>query len=301
MLRRMRRAVLVVNPFASQVTEQRVQAVRAELERGATVDTLFTERPGHAVELVEAVTEVDAIFVFSGDGGFNEALNGADGEVPLGFVPGGGTSVLSRTLGLPRDPVAAAKQLGEALAAGRTRRISLGRANGRRFGFSCGVGLDAEAVRRVDALGRSHEGRRPGDLAFVRVVAGLVVERRGRFDQVLEVRGLGRGAFALVANTDPYTYAARLPIHAAPRATFEEGLDVVAPTRLRPFGIARILASLARGGGHERYPGVLYGHDLDRVEIVCDRPLPMHVDGEDLGDVERVECVCERAAISVLV
>src|SRR5437588_691134 len=154
-----------------------------------------------------------AIPVFSGDGGFNEALNGADGEVPLGFIPGGGTSVLPRTLGLPRDPVAAAAQLGEALATGRTRRISVGRANGRRFGFSCGVGLDAEAVRRVDELGRTHEGRRPGDLAFVRVVAGLVVERRGRFDQVLEVRGLGRGAFALVANTDPYTYAGRIPLH----------------------------------------------------------------------------------------
>src|SRR5919197_2310724 len=109
----MRRAVLVVNPFASQVTDERVEAVRAELERGASVETLFTERPGHAVELVEAVTDADAIFVFSGDGGFNEALNGADGEVPLGFLPGGGTSVLPRVLGLPRDPVAAAAQLGE--------------------------------------------------------------------------------------------------------------------------------------------------------------------------------------------
>src|ERR671937_1268538 len=148
----MMRAVLVVNPYASKVTEERVEAVRAELERGARVETLVTERPGHAVELVEAVTDVDAIFVFSGDGGFNEALNGADGRVPLGFLPGGGASVLPRVLGLPRDAVEAARQLGEALAVGRTRRISLGRMNGRRFGFSCGVGLDAEAVRRVDTL-----------------------------------------------------------------------------------------------------------------------------------------------------
>src|ERR671939_775363 len=166
----MRRAVLVVNPFATKVSEERVDAVRAELERGASVETVFTERPGHAVELVEAVTGADAIFVFSGDGGFNEALNGADGEVPLGFLPGGGTSVMPRVLGLPRDPVAAAEQLGDALAAGRVRRISVGRANGRRFGFSCGVGLDAEVVRRVDALGRRSDGARTGDLAFARVV-----------------------------------------------------------------------------------------------------------------------------------
>src|ERR671937_1296580 len=243
----MRRAVLVVNPFASQVTGERVEAVRAELERGARVETLFTERPGHAVELVEAVTDADAIFVFSGDGGFNEALNGADGEVPLGFLPGGGTSVLPRVLGLPRDPVAAAEQLGEALAAGRVRRISVGRANGRRFGFSCGVGLDAEVVRRVDALGRSREGRRPGDLAFARVLAEMVLERRGRFEPVLEVRGLGRAAFALVANADPYTYAGRIPVHAAPLADLAAGLDVIAPIRLRPASIARIVGHLARG------------------------------------------------------
>jgi diacylglycerol kinase family enzyme len=283
------------------VTDERVEAVRAELERGASVETLFTEHPGHAVELVEAVTEADAIFVFSGDGGFNEALNGADGRVPLGFVPGGGTSVLPRVLGLPRDPVAAAAQLGDALAAGRTRRISVGRANGRRFGFSCGVGLDAEVVRRVDALGRSGEGRRPGDLAFTRVVAGLLLEHRFRLDPALDVSGLGRAAFAVVANTDPYTYAGRLPLHAAPLAVPEEGLDVVAPVRLRPLAIARILLHLLRGRGLERARGILYAHDRDRVEIVCDRPLPLQVDGEDLGDVERLECVCERAAVPVLI
>jgi diacylglycerol kinase family enzyme len=297
----MRRAVLVVNPFASQVTEERVEAVRAELERGSSVETLFTERPGHAVELVQAVTEADAIFVFSGDGGFNEALNGADGRVPLGFIPGGGTSVLPRTLGLPRDPVAAAVRLGEALAAGRTRRISVGRANGRRFGFSCGVGLDAEVVRRVDALGRGRDGRRPGDLAFARVVAGTLLRRRGRLEPALEVRGLGRAAFAIVANADPYTYVGSLPLHAAPLAELEEGLDVVAPIRLRPLTIARIVLHLSRGRGLERARGILYAHDRDHVEIVCDRPLPLHVDGEDLGDVEQIECVCERGVVPVLV
>ena len=54
----------------------------------------------------------------------------------MGFVPGGGASVLPRALGLPRDPVSAAQQL----AAGSPRRIGLGRVNGHRFGFASGVG-----------------------------------------------------------------------------------------------------------------------------------------------------------------
>jgi hypothetical protein len=34
---------------------------------------------------------------------------------------------------------------------------------------------------------------------------------------------------------------------------------------------------------------------------VCDRPLPLEVDGEDLGDVERAEITAERAAVTALV
>src|SRR5207247_4060069 len=88
--------------------------------------------------------EFDALVVFSGDGVFNEVLNGIEGRVPLGFVPGGGTSVLPRALGLGRDPIEAARRI----ARGRSSRISLGRVNDRRFAFGAGVGFDAELVRR---------------------------------------------------------------------------------------------------------------------------------------------------------
>jgi hypothetical protein len=50
-----------------------------------------------------------------------------------------------------------------------------------------------------------------------------------------------------------------------------------------------------------RHGPYLYGHDLDRIEIRCDVPLPLHVDGEDLGDVDRAVFEAERGAVSVLV
>ncbi|MDX6490826.1 MAG: hypothetical protein QOD43_1071, partial [Gaiellaceae bacterium] len=93
--------VLIVNPFASAVTEARVRAVERELGRVASVRTLLTERPWHAAELAAGVTGVDAVVVFSGDGGFNEVLNGTEEGVALGFLPGGRTNVLPRALGLP--------------------------------------------------------------------------------------------------------------------------------------------------------------------------------------------------------
>jgi diacylglycerol kinase family enzyme len=294
------RVVLIVNPFATAVNEARIAAVQAELGRVAEVSTVLTQRPRHATELAEEACsggECGGVLVFSGDGGFNEALNGIDGKVPVGFIPGGGTSVLPRALGLPREPVAAAEQLADALAEDRMRTISTGRVNGRRFAFSAGIGLDAEAVRRIDERGRSPEGRRPGDLAFVATFARMLFERRGRFDPVLEVVGHGRAAFVLVANVQPYTFLKALAIQVAPEAMFEEGLDFLAPRFLTPRTLAPLLYAVATG---KPARNAIRGHDLDRIEVRCDEPLPLQVDGEDLGDVGEAVFEAERRAISVL-
>jgi len=292
---------LVVNPFASRVSEERHAQVREELEKVCDLAVVLTEHPGHATELVADACDrgVDAIVVFSGDGGFNEALNGLRGDVPIGFLPGGGTSVLPRALGLPQDPVAAAMQVAEAIAAQRTRRITLGRVNGRRFSFAAGVGIDAEAVRRVDEMGRTQDGKRPGDLAFARAVVAAVAANRGHIEPLLEIDGQGRAAFAFVANGNPYTYARNIPMPLVPGADFELGLDFVAPARIRRRSLLWTTYALLRG--HPRAAKFLVGHDLDRIEIRCDRPLPLQVDGEDLGDIEEAVFEAERDAVSVLV
>jgi diacylglycerol kinase family enzyme len=293
---------LVANPFASRVTQAKLAAVTAALAPHADVTVMLTERPGHATELVAdaCANGVDAVVVFSGDGGFNEALNGLEAGVPIGFLPGGGTSVLSRALGLPADAVEAARQVGEAIERRRTRRITVGTVNGRRFAFGAGIGLDAEAVRRVDAMGRTDEGKRPGDFAFALAIVRVLVATRGHMEPALEVKGVGRAAFAFVANGSPYTYAKRLPLPLAPEAQFELGLDVIAPVRVRRRTLVPTALSILAGRGAKRRD-TLYGHDLDRVEIECDRPTALHADGEDLGDVEGAVFDAERGAVSVLV
>src|SRR5512133_554064 len=294
----MKRAVLIVNPFASRVDDAAIAAVERALMRAAYVRTVRTEHPRHAVELARQANDADALIVFSGDGGFNEALNGVErDDLPLGFVPGGGTSVLPRALGLPRDPVEAAERLADALEHDRTRHISTGRVNGRRFAFCSGIGIDAEAVRRIDERGRSPEGRRPGDLAFVGTCARRIFERRGRFVPVLEVVGYGRAAFVLVANVQPYTFLKALAIRVAPEAVFEEGLDFLAPRSLTPRQLPPLLYAVATG---KPARNAFRGHDLDRIEVRCDEPLPLQADGEDLGDVSEAVFESERRAVSVL-
>ena len=286
--------VLIVNPFASGVTESKLAAVQAVLPAGT--ETVLTRARGEATALAADWSPLaEAIFVFSGDGTYNEVLNGLRADIPVGFIPGGGTSVLPRALGLPRDPVLAA----ERIAYGKPRRISLGRINGRLFGFNAGIGLDAELVRRVDALGRREDGKRPGDLTFGITVARTLVGHRFRYPPALEIEGLGRAAFALVANCSPYTYAGRLGLRFAPDASFEGGLDLVAPIDVRARAVPGLAVQAVRGrrsGG-----ATLSGHDLDRIVIRCDSPLPAQVDGEDLGDIEEAEIVAVRDALTVLV
>ena len=285
--------VLVVNPYASKVTEEAIARVEAALP--APLRTIRTERRGEATELARELDgTVEALVAFGGDGTFNEVLNGARGETPLGFLPGGGTSVLPRALGLPRDPGAAAARI----ARGGTRRIALGRVNGRRFGFNAGIGLDADLVRAVDRLGRRPDGRRPGDRAFARAASGVVLGRRGRFEPALEVEGLGRAAFVLVANCAPYTYLGRVGLRVAGGASFDRGLELVAPIRLTPWSLPRFAYQALRGASGS---SVLSAHDADRLVVHCDAPMALQVDGEDLGDVGEAVFEAERDAVTVLV
>jgi diacylglycerol kinase family enzyme len=278
------RVTLIVNPFASHVSEERVREVEQRL---AVVETLLTERRGHATELAREA-QGEAVFVFGGDGVVNEVLNGLPSGKPLGIVAGGHTNVLARSLGVPRDPAEAVRE----------HRISLGRANGRRFAFAAGIGVDSEAVRELETMQRAWDGRRRGDIAYARVVARRLIRGYG---PRLKIEGLGHAALLFVSNADVFTYAGRLPLRLSPEARFELGLDVCAPQQAGAVSATRWLARIAAGRGIAGATGVLVAHDVDRVRVTCDLSLPLEADGEDLGDVTEVVFEAERDAVGILV
>ena len=298
----MKRALLIVNPYSTHVTGPAITAVENALREQIDVETSFTQFPGHATQLAAAAAadSVDAIVVFSGDGTYNEALNGADGALPIGFLPGGATSVLPRALGLSRDPAAAARAVGAALAEGRLRRITLGTVNGRRFSFSAGIGFDAEAVRRLDRLGRDPAGARPGDVdvradgdADAARAARDVAARRSR-SKASDARRSSSSATAIRTRSRARCRCASLPAR---------GSRTASTSRRRGACAARDVPRLATAimMGRRYGPEVMTGLDLDRIEIHCDYPLPMQADGEDLGDVEHAVFEAHRDAVAVLV
>src|SRR5579884_2094035 len=149
-----REMLIIVNPYASTVSERLKHLVVYALRGSYRVKAVETESRDHATQLCrEAAGEgYDVVVAFGGDGTVNEAANGLAGsDTPLCCLPGGRANVYCRMLGIPTDVVDATEHLLLVADDWRPRRADLGSVNERVFLFSAGAGLDASVVERVDA------------------------------------------------------------------------------------------------------------------------------------------------------
>ena len=110
-------------------------------ERLGAVETLLTERRGHATELAASAVG-DAVFVLGGDGVVNEVVNGLPAGKPLGVIAGGHTNVFARAIGAPEDPAAAQTRAPDLAGAGQRAEVCLCRRDRRRLGGGPRAGHD---------------------------------------------------------------------------------------------------------------------------------------------------------------
>ena len=297
---------LIANPQASGVTEELIGSVTQRLSAVANVELRLTERPGHAVELA-GEPGADAVIGMGGDGTANEIANGVAPNALIGVIPAGATSVFARQLRLPNRPLAAASVLAAAIAEQRWRPLGLGSVNGRRFTFSAGLGLEAEATRIVtERRGLRADGRRPRDSAVIAAAARVLFSDRMRLPERITVAAGGgtvRAAYVAVANQYPYTYWGRLPVRTAPRASFASALDLVAVSELGPFQLWRLavygLAWPRHAAGNDSL--VAYLHDVSEADLTCDEPVGLQLDGEYLGHISDAAIRYHPAAVRVLI
>jgi YegS/Rv2252/BmrU family lipid kinase len=286
-------AVLIYNPGSGQRRtrfDSVLRMVDALRQRGVSVTTQVTAAPGDATRLAaEAVAaKVDVVLVHGGDGTVNEALQSlAGGETPLAVWPGGTANVLAGELGLSADIDRAA----DMVAAGRTRRVSVGRANERYFLLMAGVGLDAAVVRAVSPGLKRLVGEGAYWMAGLKQLTDW---RPARF--LVEAEGEQRGAtFAVVANAASYGGGLRF----APHARMDDDLlDLCLFDSIQRHRFARYLAA-AFSGSHLELPGVTY-LQVRRAVVHGGDDQFVQVDGELLGPLPmRFECV--PAALSLVV
>jgi diacylglycerol kinase family enzyme len=289
------RVLLLVNTSASAVTARARVVIQKALSADHSVTVAETSRRGHATRLAQgaAADGVDAVVVLGGDGTLNEAANGLAGSsTALGVLPGGSTNVFARTIGMTNDAVEATGELLAAMAAGSRRRVGLGSVNGRYFLFNVGVGFDAAVVAQVEKRGSLK--RYAGHPLFVYAAFATWFRHYDRSRPRFALRAgdtvVDEAGFAIVQNSNPYTYLGAVPLNTAPAAGLDSGLSVVVFRSMRFATLIGAVASALRSGRHLRHSRhIVTADDLDAVTVTGCGPFPYQVDGDYLGEVESLD------------
>ncbi len=304
-----KRMLIIANPYATTMTAPLRNLVVAALHGRYEVEAIDTQARGHATDLCrDAAHEgYDVIVSFGGDGTVNEIANGLAGSgTPLTCLPGGATNVLCKMLGIPGDIVDATEHLLGMADDWRPRQVDLGVANDRAFTYTSGFGLDASVVKRIEQSPKlkRHKLREYFFVyAAVETVLRHYVRRPPRMEVLVEGRS-ERAITTLVQNAEQFTYLDDKPIRIAEGSGLQTGslagvaLRGASPRDIPSF-LVRILSSRRSVVGHRK---IIDFRDVAELRCVSadGRPIPLHVDGDHIGDVTEAQFGVLPAALGVV-
>jgi diacylglycerol kinase (ATP) len=275
------RALAILNPAAGSGKAGRVwERVGAEL----ACECATTDAPGHARELARAAAEqgYERVIAVGGDGTAGEVASGlAHSQTALGLIPVGTGNDTARSLGIPSDPLAAAR-----LAAhGPIRPIDLGQIQTAQqtthFVNVAGFGFDAEVAWHVNRM------------AWLKAIGGTAPYLGGVLQTLWQYRAPRmrisidnqplpeRGVFLIAVANFP-SYGGGMLI--CPPAQPDDGLfDVCVVTDLSRPQVLRLVPKLY-SGRHVGHPAV----ELLRcreLSAAADRRVRCQADGELVGDL----------------
>jgi diacylglycerol kinase family enzyme len=310
-----KRMLIIVNPYATTVSDRLKNLVVYALQGRYDVEAVSTEAQNHATELGREARDggYDVVVAFGGDGTLNEVVNGLAGtDVPVSVLPGGSTNVVCRTLGIPNDVVDATEHLLSLADDWAPRRIDLGMADDRYFVFSCGVGIDATVVKRVDAHPRLKAKAGPYYYSWAALSGFYRHYLRDPIRVRVETAGSeAEGITALAQNSDPFTYFAKRPIRVCEGIEIDDGtlsMGVLkrATQRDAPTLIGRLMGvggtSAAGHGQIDHFDDVT---DATVTSISEDsdgalRSFPVQVDGDYIGERREVKLRAAPSALTVI-
>jgi len=154
-----KRVCVIVNPISGGKKNKQkiIDYLQACLNQsGMVVDTMITERRGHATQLANQASEkqMDLVVAMGGDGTMNEVATGLVGrKTVMAMIPLGSGNGLARSLGIPlhfHDAV-------DLIREGNITAIDVGRVNEHYFFLLAGIGFDAAVGKRFD----EHHSRGP--------------------------------------------------------------------------------------------------------------------------------------------
>jgi YegS/Rv2252/BmrU family lipid kinase len=251
---------------------------------GLSGETLFSERPGHLIELAASAVDRGATLVVAvgGDGTLNEVVNGiAQKDVDLATIPLGTGMDFVRTYGIPTkfdDAVRVALD-GETrtIDAGRVRYRTWGGDEAERWFANVGsVGMSGAVAQRANGMSKALGGKATFFYALTRVFlewenTDVTVklddgERRGRMHDVIVANGVWHGGGMMLA----------------PEARPDDGLfDVVFIGDVSKVDFLTTAPKIYKGK-HVAHPKVEVVRSA-HVDVDAAEHLPIEVEGEQVG------------------
>jgi diacylglycerol kinase family enzyme len=310
-----KRMLIIVNPYATTVSDRLRNLVVYALQGRFDVEAVSTQAQNHATEIGREARDggYDVVVAFGGDGTLNEVANGLAGtDLPVAVLPGGSTNVVCRTLGIPNDVVDATEHLLSLADDWQPRKIDLGMVDDRYFVFACGVGIDATVVRRVDANPKLKASAGPyyyswaGVSGFYRKYLVNPIRVRTTVDGHEPVEGIT----TIVQNSDPFTYFASRPIRVCEGIGFDDGTLSIAvlkraAQRDMPTLIRRLFSESRPAARHRQvshFDDVTHAV-VETASVTKDgsaRPFPLQVDGDYIGERDRVELKAAPGALTIV-
>ena len=301
----------IINPNSrsGQGMDTWKNAERILKEKAVEYEAYFTEYTGHASRLARQIAALSVpctLGVVGGDGTLNEVVNGlADTEyshITLGYIPTGSGNDFARGLHLSSDVQSCMDSI---LAPREIVSVDLGlsrtKDNVRYFLVSSGIGYDADICRNViktpmkKALIRLHMGK----LTYVYVALKLLLGYQCcpvsvRIDKK-EIHRLPRFYFLAGMNMKQEGGGVRF----CPGARYQDGLLDVCLVGDLPKAKILTLFPTAFIGKHTRFHGI-HMYRCRRIDIISEKPLPIHCDGESAGSHRHLTILNTQKKIKVI-
>ena len=290
--------LLVFNPHAGHKRARKLldPILKRFTENKIRVDLRLTERPGHAIDLVQNADfkDYDGLAAVGGDGTLFEAVNGyfqnlSVKRIPIGVLPVGTGNAFARDLDLDASRWAEAVDV---IAGGKTRKVDVGRF---RTGDSMyyylnilGMGFVADVVKTAHGL------KWLGNVSYtIGVFHRMLMLKASRLKIEIDGKVLEReNVFTEISNT---RYTSNFFM--APNAKIDDGLLDV--TLLGKLSRRRLLQCFPKifTGEHVHLPEVEQ-FLARRISIETDAPKVLTPDGELLGSTPvTVECLKQAVAV----
>ncbi len=289
----MRKIAFIINPTSGTKDKEHL-AEKISEHLGHTFDTpeiVFTQYKGHARELAThyATNDYYAVVACGGDGTVNEVASALiHTETALGILPMGSGNGLARHLGISMNTVKAIEQIN---TTSEPVEIDYGRANGRPFFCTCGVGFDALVGFECAA-----ETNRGLGMYVDKIVKGYYKYRPEKYH--LRAEGVNIDTEALVitfANANQWGNNAYI----APKASVRDGqLDITIMSKFPMVAAASVALHLFT----KTIMDDMFVDTLRTQEVTLhrDKPGVFHYDGEPIEESDTIHIKIEEKGLRVI-